>query len=132
LKCTLEVLNLAAKEFADKAEENFLASRILFEKELYNASASRAYFASFQFAIAILKKSGIESEKNEHDWVQSTFNRELIYRRGIFPQRIRSYLMDLQKIRNLADYSSVCISKKIAYRQIKKVEELFNLKGENI
>ncbi len=61
-----------------------------------------------------------------HDWVQATFNRELINRRKYFPGKFLSFLNDAQKVRNRADYSLELISKKIASRQIVKAREFIN------
>jgi len=69
------------REFLNKAQENFKAAQISFDNECYNACANRAYFAAFQAAVAALVDKGIKSEKNEHAWVQSEFNFQLIKRK---------------------------------------------------
>jgi uncharacterized protein (UPF0332 family) len=51
------------KEFLAKAKENLKIAQISFENECYNAGANRAYFASFQSAIAALADQGIRSKK---------------------------------------------------------------------
>jgi hypothetical protein len=43
-------------EFLTKAKENITAAALLFENELYNASANRAYYAAFQAAIAAISE----------------------------------------------------------------------------
>lgn len=120
------------EEFIQKADENLKAAKILIDGNLYNAASNRAYFAIYHIAIAILKHYNITSEKNEHDWVQSTFNGELIKRRSVFPSRIRSYLLNSQRLRNVADYSEKMISKKAALRQVKKAEDFINLIMEKL
>lgn len=110
-------------EFFSKARENLKAAQILFDNDLFNAVANRTYYAAFQAAIAALIDKGITNSKYEHKWVQSTFNNELINKRKIYPSSIKSYLMDLQRMRNKADYTSDTISKKIANRQLTKAKE---------
>ncbi len=112
------------QEFFSKAKENLKIARISFDNECYNACANRAYFAAFQAAIAALADKGLRSERNEHAWVQSEFNFQLIKRRKIYPGKIKSYLLTMQEIRNIADYSDENISKKIARRQLSQATEM--------
>ncbi len=50
----------------------------------------------YSTAIAALADKGIRSERNEHAWVQSEFNFQLIKRRKIYPGKIKSYLLTMQ------------------------------------
>ncbi len=115
------------QEFFSKAVENLKIAQLSFEHECYNACANRAYFAAFQAAVAALSAQGIRSEKNEHSWVQSEFNFRLIKRKKIYPSKIKAYLLDMQEIRNKADYSEKDIGKKTAYRQLSRATEMINL-----
>ncbi|OQX02032.1 MAG: hypothetical protein BWK80_58755 [Desulfobacteraceae bacterium IS3] len=45
-------------EFLDKAKNNLAVARLCYEKEFYDACANRAYFATFQAAVAALTESG--------------------------------------------------------------------------
>jgi uncharacterized protein (UPF0332 family) len=112
-------------EFFEKSEENLKASQICFENGLYNASANRAYYAIFQAAVVALAERGLKSEQEfiGHDWVQSTFIRELIHRRKVYANKFKSYLIDTQNVRNRADYKREHISQKIASRQLAKAKE---------
>ncbi len=49
-------------EFFTKAKENIKTAEILFEHQLYNASANRAYYAAFQAAIAALTAMDIVAD----------------------------------------------------------------------
>ena len=111
------------KEFLDKAKENLKAAELLFDNQLYNASVNRAYYAAFQAAIAALANISIEIERISHEATQANFAIELIQRRKIYPSHLRSYLMDLQAVRNDADYKSKSISSKVAQRQLRKAQE---------
>ena len=113
------------KEFFAKAEQNIKAAELLFENGLYDASANRSYYAALHTAVAALSKAGIKTERISHETTQSNFSAELIRKRKIYPNHLRSYLSDLQRVRNDADYRMKFISKKVASRQLKKAKEFF-------
>ena len=110
-------------EFLVKAKENFVAATICFEAELYNASANRAYYAALQAAIAAVAHTGIRRNRIDHARVQADFSGELIKRRKIYPSKFRSYLSNMQFIRDKADYTANNVSKKIAERMLGKLKE---------
>lgn len=121
-------------EFLIKAKENVKAAEVLFENQLYNASANRAYYAVFQAAMAALANVGIEVVSMSHEAIQANFAVELVQRRKIYPSHLKSYLMDLQAVRDDADLKLRFVSKKIATRQLRKakvfVEEVEQELGE--
>jgi uncharacterized protein (UPF0332 family) len=80
------------KIFFEKAEQSLQSAQILFENGCYDDSASRAYYAAFQAAIAALAKFGFTNDDNDHKWVQSLFARELIHRKKVFPGKFAPYL----------------------------------------
>lgn len=112
-------------EFLTKAQENLGAAKLTFEHGAYNASANRAYYASFQAAIAALSEAGIKRKDHKipHDWVQSQFSGILIQQRKKYSFSMKSYLLDMQAVRDDADYDSGMISKIAAERQLKKAAE---------
>ncbi|MCP4113745.1 MAG: HEPN domain-containing protein [Desulfobacteraceae bacterium] len=112
------------EEFLNKAKENLKIAQLSFEHDCYNACANRAYFASFQAAVAALADKGIRNERNEHAWVQSEFNFQLIKRRKIYSGKLKSYLLNMQDSRNIADYSGDSISKKLARKQLSRATEM--------
>jgi len=109
--------------FLIKAKRNIQAAQLLFDHQMYDESANRAYYAAFQAALAALSVLGIHVEGMSHEAAQSTFNTELIHRRKIYPGHFKSYLLELQAIRIQADYSLKLTSKKIAMTQIKHAKE---------
>ncbi len=115
------------KEFLSKAKENLKIAQLSFDNECYNACANRSYFASFQAAIAALAANGIQSNKNEHAWVQSEFNLQLIKRKKVYPAVFKKYLPNMQIERNVADYSKKDISRKVALRQFSHAKEMIGL-----
>lgn len=115
-----------------KAEENLTAARICFDAGLYNASANRAYYAALQAVIAVLAHNGIHRDRIDHGQVQADFSGELIKRRKIFPARFKSYLSDMQFIRDKADYTQKNVGIKITERMLTKLKELVELIQEEI
>ncbi len=109
--------------FSAKARENLEAAELLFENQLYNASANRAYYAAFHGAIVALVRSGIQPERIDHDLIQAKFSGELIHRRKVYPRRFRSRLPELQAVRDNADYKVKLLSKKVAKRQLDKARD---------
>jgi len=57
-------------------------------------------------------------------WVQAEFNRKLIKRQKIYPAKLKSYLLEMQLVRNMADYEYEAVTRKDASRQIHKAEEM--------
>lgn len=115
------------QEFFAKAEENLKATALLLEQGLYNAAANRAYYATFQAAVAALLHVGISLEIGDrisHQAVHSSFATELIQRRKIYPGHFKSYLIELQVVRNKADYRAESLSKSLASQQVKRAQEL--------
>ena len=114
-------------EFMEKAEENLAAAKICFQNGLYNACANRAYYAAFQAAKSTLANRGIKKEKRAHKRVQAEFSGMLIRKRKVYPGRLKSYLMQMQIVRDRADYSEQNVNKKTAWRQFGKAEEMVTL-----
>lgn len=110
-------------EFLTKAKENLKAAEVLFEHQLYNAAVNRSYYAAFQAAIAALADQGIATERRGHAAIQANFATELIQRRKRYAGHFRAYLMDLQSVRDDADYKLTSISGRVARRQLTKAKE---------
>jgi uncharacterized protein (UPF0332 family) len=114
-------------EFLNKAKENLTAAQVCFDNGLYNACANRAYYSALQAAIAALAHKGIRRDRIDHKLVQADFSRELIHKRKIYPSKLKSYLSDMQFVRDKADYTEENISQKVAYRWIPKLIEMIGL-----
>ena len=110
-------------EFWEKAKENFRAAEVLFEQQLYNASANRSYYAALHAAITALAEIGIDVERISHEAAQANFATELIHKRKKYANHLKSYLIALHAVRNDADYGVASISQKVADRQLKKAQE---------
>lgn len=113
-------------EFLMKAKENLEDAEEAFQAGRYNASANRAYYAAFQGAIAALAQENIKHEKNPHSWVQAQFSERLIKARKYYPSKLASSLMDMQTVRDDADYRAVMTSKKTAKEQAHQSKEFLS------
>ena len=112
------------KGLINKAKANLQVAQICFDSGFYDACANRAYYAAFQAAITALADRGRKSDKNDHKWVQATFSGELINRQKVYPAHLKSYLMDMQAVRNQADYTDENVSKRLASQQLSKAKEM--------
>jgi uncharacterized protein (UPF0332 family) len=112
--------------FQIKAIENIKMAEFAFENDCYNASANRAYYAAFHAAIVAIVSTGIEP-KIDHKIIQTVFADSFFNRRKILSSKYKSYLKDLQDIRNIADYRMLSVSKKLAKQQLEKAKEFIEI-----
>ncbi len=121
------------QEFFNKAEENLRIAKLSFDNECYNACANRAYYAAFQAAIAALADKGsLTKGRNDHKRIQAEFSEKLIRRQKVYPAKLKSSLMEMQLIRNTADYECDTVSRKDASDQLRKSQEMIGLIGKEI
>lgn len=119
-------------EFFNKAQASLNAAQICFDNEFYDSCANRTYYAVLQAAIAALADKGVKRAKADHKQIQADFSEKLIKRQKIYPAKLRSYLMDMQGVRNQADYTSENISKNLAFQQIVKAKEMISAIGKEL
>lgn len=113
--------------FIQKAQNSLLAAELLLANGWFDEVANRAYYAAFHAARAALEKAGISTDGLSHERIQAEFARTLIHRQKFYPGYLKSYLLDLQGIRNDADYKSVSVSKTDATRALKKSQEFVRI-----
>ncbi|HLB81281.1 MAG TPA: HEPN domain-containing protein [Dongiaceae bacterium] len=87
-----------------KAEENIRAARTLMREGFAEIAASRAYYAMFYLAGAMLLERDLRFKT--HAGLQGAFGRE-ITQRGILPVELHSWLLDAAKSRNVSDYWTI-------------------------
>lgn len=119
-------------EFFNKAKATLNAAEICFENGLYDSCANRAYYAVLQAVIAALADRSMKRAKASHKQIQADFSEKLIKRQKIYPANLKSYLMDMQGVRNQADYTHESISKKLAFKQIMKAKEMITAIGKEL
>ena len=108
----------------ERARENLWAADTLFQREppLPNAVASRAYYATFHAAIALLLARTDYHPKGDewsHDQVQAQLNTQLIRRRKLLDAKWKATLLHLFNYRRSADYLPRGISQKKAEEALK-------------
>lgn len=112
------------QNFLEKALGNLEAARLCLASNFLEASVNRAYFAAYQAAVAALLKSGESSGTFGHKWVQAKFNEKLIKRKKWFPRRFAPYLIEMQGLRNAADYGHGTIGQRKAAEQLRRSDEI--------
>lgn len=80
-----------------------------------------------QAAVAALADNGIKRDRIDHKWVQAEFAGKLIKSRKIYPTKLKSYLTDMQMVRDNADYSDENISRKKAAEQLSMAGEMLSM-----
>jgi uncharacterized protein (UPF0332 family) len=117
------VINLD-RIFLDKALESLRGARLEYDAGLFNNSANRSYYASFQAAIYALQMEGFRAARGTwgHEFVQAQFNGLLINRRHIYPADLRSTLGDNQQLRSQGDYGENPVSQVEAARALRRAE----------
>ncbi len=85
----------------DKAEESLSAARLLHEKGFFSFSASRAYYAMFYAAEALLASLGLSY--SSHGAVIGGFGREFSKTERM-DRKYHRWMIDAQDTRNMGDY----------------------------
>ena len=109
----------------DKARASCDAARLLADQGYYDFAASRAYYAMFYVAEAMLLKEGLAFSK--HAAVIAAFGREFA-KTGRVPDAFHRYLIEAQDSRNVGDYGiGAGLSADDAQRQIARAKEFLDL-----
>jgi len=104
-----------------RAETSLKAVKDMLEKEYYDIAASRAYYAAFYAASALLLKKNIDTTK--HSGVIATIHR-LFVKAGKLDKEQGKNLNWLFELRGVGDYGvSEHVSSGEAYKAIKVSEE---------
>jgi uncharacterized protein (UPF0332 family) len=108
--------------FLAKADENLTSATIDFAGGRYNACANRAYYASFQAAIAALMSARIRPTGARavwgHGFVQAQFAGHLVNQRKLFRPELRDTLTRLEALREKADYEASNVTQREAGRTL--------------
>lgn len=92
-----------AEKLLAKAEVKLEAARQLLAKGFLEDSASRAYYAMFHAARAVLSKRGVNPRT--HEGVVSEFGRKLVLE-GVFPRDLGRALAEAKAARETYEYSA--------------------------
>ena len=105
-----------------KALRTVQSARLLLTDGDYDGAVSRAYYAMFYVAEALLLWKGLTFSK--HSAVISAFGREFA-KTGLVPEQFHRYLVDAQEARNISDYQTVShITVEATLQHISRAEEL--------
>lgn len=104
------------ERYLAKAQECLASAGADFAAGRYNSVANRAYYASFQAAVAILLASGLRPRDGswQHRFVQSQFSGKLVMRRKGIPAVFTGTLALLLEARVVADYQEQAIGRPAA------------------
>ena len=104
-----------------RAETSIKAAKDMVEKEYYDIAASRAYYAAFYAASALLLKENIDTSK--HSGVIASIHR-LFVKEGKLDEEQGRNLQWLFDLRGIGDYGvSEHVSSGEAYKAVKVAEE---------
>ena len=106
-------------ELIEKAERSIQAAWDLFHKDYFDFSVSRAYYAMFYCAEALLLTKDLSFSK--HSAVISFFGKEFI-KTKILPKRLYEYIVNAFKDRSISVYETTVIEKERAEKVIKNAE----------
>lgn len=90
-------------QLLDRASEELRAARLLVREDLTPMAASRAYYALFYTAEALLFEAGFQF--SNHGELQSAFGREFA-KTGKLDPKFHRYLLDAYDQRQDADYET--------------------------
>lgn len=108
-----------------KAQASLRGARLLAKDELYDFAASRAYYAMFYIAEALLLGEGVAYSK--HSAVISAFGQKFA-KTGRVPDAFHRYLIEGQESRNIGDYDTgPGLSHDEAAEQIARAEKFIQL-----
>ena len=114
--------------FLAKARQSLAGAASEFINGRYDNTANRAYYASFQAAIAALDVAGIrppgKADAWGHGFVQAQFAGVLIDRRKLYPADLRGVLSRTPEVRPQADYALAQVSQTQAARALSRARAL--------
>ncbi|MCH9019076.1 MAG: HEPN domain-containing protein [Proteobacteria bacterium] len=84
-----------------KAVESISAARLLSDNGFFDIASSRAYYAMFYSASAMLLNENLRFRK--HSGVHAAFGNK-IARAGLLPAQLHGWLLDAAKARTAGDY----------------------------
>ncbi|MEO0488678.1 MAG: HEPN domain-containing protein [Cyanobacteria bacterium J06659_2] len=105
------------EELILKAHQSLSAAQLLLTSGYTDFAASRAYYAMFYAAEALLEGDGLSF--SSHSGVISAFGKEFARKERV-PQAFHRYLIEAQNLRTLGDYGQL---NAVAQEQASKIVE---------
>ncbi len=110
-------------ELVKKAQKSLEAAKELFNKDYSEFSVSRAYYAMFYCAEALLLSKGLSFSK--HSAVISFFGKEFV-KTGLMPKKLHGYIRRAFEDRGVGDYETIPIERETSEETIRRAEEFLN------
>ena len=105
-----------------KARRNLRSARVLLADGDYDSAVSRAYYAMFHVAEALLLSKGLAYSK--HSAVIAAFGKEFA-KTGILPVDFHAHFREAAEARNISDYQAVShVTEEAALQHISRAEQL--------
>jgi uncharacterized protein (UPF0332 family) len=105
-----------------KARRNLRSARVLLADGDYDSAVSRAYYAMFYVAEALLLSKGLAYSK--HSAVIAAFGKEFA-KTGELSAEFHAHLREAAEARNISDYQTVShITEETALQHISRADEL--------
>ncbi len=112
------------KEYIKVAEDKFESAKILFGYKKYDDAVSRAYYAVFHCAQALLISAGLKADT--HSGVRHLFGLHFI-KNGKFDKKFAKYIKNLKDYRESGDYGILSlIEESDASNALKEAEEFIS------
>ena len=109
------------EELLLKAQQSLAASQLLLKNNYTDFAASRAYYAMFYAAEALLDREGLSF--SSHSGVISAFGREFAKTQRV-PSKFHRYLIEAQSLRNTGDYGQLnAVDQEQALKLVQQAEE---------
>lgn len=114
-------MNEGIEALLKKAEDSIKGARLLFDNELFGFAVSRAYYAMFYLASAVLLTKGMNFSK--HQAVVAAFGQHFV-KTKIFEHKFHQYLVEAFEQRQIGDYEPLEeITKETAEKNIDRAVE---------
>ncbi len=108
----------------EKGKKRLLAAKLLFEEKFYLDAISKAYYAMYQAARAILATKGLDRRK--HSGIIALFNQYFV-KTGIVDKSLGKLLAKARDIREASDYEDYyVINKEDAKSAIANAKKFIN------
>jgi len=113
------------RELLEEGRDSIAAAKLLLKGEYPGYAASRAYYAMFYLAEALLEGEGLSFSK--HSGVISAFGQYFAHA-GKVPLKFHQYLREAHDLRQIGDYGQrAAVSFEQAEEQIIRAEEFIEL-----
>jgi uncharacterized protein (UPF0332 family) len=111
-----------------KAQSSIDAAKLLVNEDFFDFSVSRAYYAMFYVAEALLLEDALNYSK--HSAVIAAFGKHFV-KTGRAPAHFHRYLIDAQDSRLIGDYDPMpTLSSRKASQQIERAEQFLEFGEE--